>query len=102
MAQLIIGTDKLQHIYDLHAADFALVGSKSPQQLRKLRDALALHVSNAATTMVEGKYRGRDANLHLNLETGNVVVTDRDLNIIAAFKASPAQAQYIRSTGRLN
>lgn len=94
--------DKLQHIYDLHAADFGLTGDKNLQELKKLGDRIEMHLTDAATQAFQGYYRGDEAKLYYNLHTGNVVITDWAESIVAAFRASPAQAGYIRSTGRLN
>ena len=41
-------------------------------------------------------------NLYYNLRIQNVVVTDLGNNVMAGFKASPAQAQYVIITARLN
>jgi len=101
-AGVAVSMDKLQHIYDKHAGDFGLSGNKNPGQLQKLDDALASHVNDPDTKQIAGQYRGQDANLYYNSRTQNVVVTDKSNNVVAAFKASPAQAGYITSTGRLN
>jgi hypothetical protein len=102
MAGVTVGADKLQHIYDKHAGDFGLSGNKNPEQLQKLNDAIDSHMSDPDTKLVQGQYRGQDANLYYNSRTQNVVVTDKSNNVIAGFKTSPAQAGYINSTGRLN
>lgn len=94
--------DKLQHIYDKHAGDFGLSGNKNPEQLQKLDDAIQAHVNDPDTKLVQGQYRGQDANLYYNSRTGNVVVTDKSNNLMAGFKASAKQAEYINTTGRLN
>jgi RHS repeat-associated protein len=98
----IITLDKLQHIYDLHAGDFGLSGNKNSEQLQKLDDAIQSHMTDPDTKLVQGQYRGQDANLYYNSRTQNVVVTDKSNNVVAGFKASQAQAGYINSTGRLN
>lgn len=101
-AGVSVTTDKLQHIYDRHAGDFGLSGNKNPEQLQKLDDAIAAHVNDPDTRRIPGQYRGQDADIYLNSRTNNVVVTDKSGNVVAGFKASPAQVGYINSTGRLN
>jgi Colicin D len=59
-------------------------------------------LSDPDTRFVDGQYRGQDANLYYNSRTGNVVVTDKSNNLVAGFKATAKQAQYINTTGRLN
>jgi RHS repeat-associated protein len=102
MAGVNVSLDKLQHIYDKHAGDFGLTGNKSPEQLQKLDTAIQAHTTDPDTKLVQGQYRGQDANLYYNSRTQNVVVTDKSNNVVATFKASPAQTGYINSTGRLN
>jgi hypothetical protein len=96
------GMDKLQHIYDKHAADFGVSGKKTPEQLTKLWEAIRSHLVDKDTRVIEGHYRGNFARLHYNSRTANVVVMDMTDHLVAAFKVSPAQAGYINSTGRLN
>jgi Colicin D len=78
------------------------LGNKNSEQLQKLDDAIQGHMTDPDTKLVQGQYRGQDANLYYNSRTQNVVVTDKSNNVIAGFKASQAQAGYINSTGRLN
>jgi Colicin D len=94
--------DKLQHIYDKHAGDFGLSGNKNPEQLRKLKEAIDSHLVDPDTRLVQGQYRGIDAGLYFNLRTEIVVVVDSDNNVVAGFKASQAQADYILAIRRLN
>jgi RHS repeat-associated protein len=102
MSSLIIGTDKLAHIYDKHAQDFGLTGPKNKEQLSALGEALEQHVADPDTALVKGKYRGEDANIYVNSRTNNAVVTDRSNNVIAGFKLSPQQMNYVRTSGTLN
>ena len=102
MAELLIEFDKLQHIDDLHARDFGCVGKKNAGQLKRLEGALSSHVQDAEAMLIRGKYRGQDADLYCNPRSQHVVVAEETGNVIAAFKASVAQAEYIESTGRLN
>ena len=46
--------DKLQHIYDKHAADFGLTGKKNPEQLQKLWEEIHRHLQNESTSEVRG------------------------------------------------
>lgn len=46
--------DKLQHIYDKHAADFGLTGKKNPEQLKKLWEEIHRHLQNESTSEVRG------------------------------------------------
>jgi hypothetical protein len=100
MAEYFIAKDKLQHIYDLHAADFGLSEGKNQKQLQMLADAIESHMSDTDT--VSGKYRGQDAKLYFSSRTSLVIVTGSDGGVLAGFKASPAQAGHIQRTGRLN
>jgi len=102
MGAISVTNDKLQHIYDKHAGDFGLSGNKNSEQLQNLSQALDDHIKDPDTVMKPGQYRGQDADIYLNSRTNNVVVTDKSGNVIAGFKASPAQVGYINSTGRLN
>jgi hypothetical protein len=102
MAEYFIAKDKLQHIYDLHAADFGLFESKNTKRLQMLADAIESHMSDADTNMVPGKYRGQDAKLYFNSRTNLVIVTSSVGGVLAGFKASPAQTGHIQRTGRLN
>ena len=94
--------DKLQHIYDKHAGDFGLSGRKNPEQLKKLMDAIQAIVSGEDTQHIRGCYRGQEAELFFDKLTRNVVVMTPSGDLVAAYKASEAQAAYIQSTGRLN
>jgi RHS repeat-associated protein len=93
---------KLQHVYDRHAEDFGVTGNKNPEQLQKFQQAIDEHVTDPDTRLVQGQYRGQDANIYVNSRTNNVVVTDKANNLVTGFKASQAQLGYINSTGRLN
>lgn len=97
-----VGASKLAHIYDKHSGDFGLMGNKNSEQLDKLEQALQEHVNDPDTKAINGQYRGNDSTIYLNLRTSNVVVTDANGQVTAAFKASPAQVNYINTTGRLN
>ena len=102
MAEFSVSNEKLQHIYDLHAEDFGLLGNKNPEQLRKLYTALESHLNDGDTELRSGKYRGEDALLYYNPASRNVIVTDKSNSVVAGFRVSQAQAEYIRTTGRLN
>ena len=102
MTRLSIGTNKPQHIYDLHASDFGLTGKKNLQQLQVLRDTLEANLSAGDTRLLKGHYRGEEAYLYYDLRTQNGVVTDLGNNVRAGVKASPAQAQYVITTATLN
>jgi hypothetical protein len=99
---LVFGVGKLDHIYDKHAEDFGLSGPKNKDQLSKLQDALDQHVADPDTTLVKGKYRGADANIYVNSRTNNAVITDPANNVVAGFKLSPQQMNYVRTSGNLN
>ena len=94
--------NKLAHIYDKHAGDFGLSGPKSKDQLNSLRQALESHVADPNTKLLRGQYRGQDANVYVNSETNNAVITDTGDNVIAGFKLSVQQMDYVNTTGRLN
>jgi Colicin D len=59
-------------------------------------------VTDVDTKLVQGQYRGEDANIYVNSRTNNAVVTDRAGNVIAGFKLSPQQMNYVNTTGKLN
>ena len=93
---------KLQHIYDRHAADFGVHGSKNAARLIELQEAIMAHLAGEPLQVISGHYRGNPAVLHYSSETGILTVVDQSNNIIAGFRISAAQAAYVEATGRLN
>ncbi len=64
--------------------------------------ALEQHLTDPNTQLVRGTYRGDPANIYVNSGTGNAVITDPSGNFISGWKLSPAQMNYVTTTGSLN
>ena len=53
------------------------------------------------STFIQGTYRGNPASFFYNPGTGNVIITNPMGSLIAGFKISPNQLNYLFTTGNV-
>jgi RHS repeat-associated protein len=85
-----------------HAQDFGVQGTYNQENVFEFERALEQHLTDPNTKLVQGSYRGNPANIYVNSTTGNAVITDPSGEFISGWKLSPAQMNYVMTTGSLN
>ncbi|WP_430514563.1 colicin D domain-containing protein [Pannonibacter phragmitetus] len=93
-------TRQLQHEFK-HAADFGVRGSWNRVNGEAFQRAIDQHISDPATTVIQGTYRGQAVTHHFNPNTGNNVFVRPDGSFWGGWKLSPDQITNITSHGGL-
>jgi len=66
-----------------------------------LEQEIKAQAADPATQVIDGQYRGQPAKIYVT-KTQNAIVTDASGNVIAGFRLSSQQLNYVMTTGRLN
>lgn len=98
---LLMEMRRLQKMANKHAEDFDVLGNWSRNKATELSRAINQHVNDAATQMINGRYRGDDVVHFLNPTTGLNVVSDLAGYLQTGWKLSAEQLQGVLTTGRL-
>ena len=93
-------TSQLQHEFK-HAADFGIFGNWNKANGEAFRIAISDHISDPATLVIQGTYRGQPATFYYNTNTGNVVFAKPDGSFWGGWKLSPPQIKYLTTYGNL-
>jgi hypothetical protein len=91
---------QLQHAFK-HAQDFGILGNPNNDTLAQFQSALESQVTAAATSMIQGSYRGNPVTHFLDPNTGLNVIRDAQGNFMSGWKLSAQQTAHVSSTGKL-
>ena len=84
-----------------HADDFGVKEPWNKKALAQFERAVANHVNDPATQVINGTYRGNPVVHHLNPQTGLNVMTDTGGRFISGWKLNAQQLQNVLSRGSL-
>jgi uncharacterized protein involved in type VI secretion and phage assembly len=84
-----------------HAGDFGIDGNWSSTTAGEYEAALQRHVSDPATKVISGTYRGKQAIHYVNPKTGLNVITDSKGTFVSGWKLNPDQLNNVLTRGSL-
>ncbi len=84
-----------------HAQAFGVEGNYSKANAQAFQSAIEKHVSGPDTRATQGIYRGQDATLYTDPNTGLAVIADTEGNFLSGWKLNPEQLRCVLESGRL-
>ncbi len=91
---------QLQHAFK-HAGDFGVNGTANTANFARFEAAVQHHVTDAATTVIHGSFRGQPVTHFLNPSSGLNVIRTPDGAFLSGWRLSPQQLQHVITHGRL-
>jgi Colicin D len=97
-----VPTQKLQHVFTKHAADFGVTGRWNQTNALRFEQTLHDHVNNPSMTVINGSYRGTKHVMHYyDPSTDLNVMVDPSNELESAWRLSPSQVHYLLTTGNV-
>jgi hypothetical protein len=84
-----------------HAVDFGVPGNYNKQAGGVFQQALETHITDPNTVVINGTYLGNPVTHYFNPVTGNNVMANPAGEFISGWTLSPAQRQYVLTTGNI-
>lgn len=98
--QTAISTKQLQSKFK-HAGDFGVQGNYSPANALRFKDAIVKHIGSKSTEAVKGTYRGGDAVIFINKDSGLGVITKPSGEFISGWKFTADKLSHLFSKGAI-